>query len=177
MKKNSIYQVMGGMVVLAVGAALASCAPGHTPAAPAAFPSMGPAEAPFIVAGKTLILDHSQAEVAQLGTSPDKDFFSPAWQKTVQYWIPASTMPHTQWDSAIPFTSHSAKVGENTYTYSRILGPNATITGTHTPAPGEHYPNGKMQLKFVAPTEAEAQYLSGGEDGRYFLRNVRVYIK
>ena len=174
MKMNSIYQVMGGMAVLAVGAVLASCAPGHTPAA---LPTMGPAAAPFIVAGKTLILDHSQAEVAQLGMPPDKDFFSPAWQKTVSFWTPANSLPHAQWDSAIPFKSHSAKVGEKTYTYSRITGSDAIITGVYAPDPEEQYPNGKMKLKFISPTEAEAQYLSGGVDDCYFLRNVRVYIK
>lgn len=178
MKKNTIYKTFSTVALLSLGLALPGCITVDFPnTSAAATPATSAAAAPVSLAGKTLVIDHSQAQVAQLGMSSDVNCFSPTWQSSVSFWQPAVNMTHTQWNSSIPFKSNKATIGENTYAYNKVSGSDAVIVSQYAPDPEEVYPNGTMKLKFISPTEAEAQYISGGVDDRYFLRNVRVYIR
>lgn len=176
MKKNTIYKTFSAIALLSLGLALPGCVSVESPITSAVTLATA-AAAPASLAGKTLVIDHSQAQVANLGMTSDADCFSPSWQSSVSFWQPAVNMTHAQWHSSIPFKSNQTMVGENSYSYRQVSGSDAVIVSQYVPDPEDVYPNGTMKLKFISPTEAEAQYISGGADDCYFLRNVRVYIR
>lgn len=137
--------------------------------------------APLSMAGKTLVLDHSQAQVAQLGVGAgDCDVFSPAWQSTAN-WMTTQEYPYNQWNASILFTADVTTVpldegGKETHIYQKTSDTEAQVSGRHDY--GEEVYECNMKLKFISPTEAEVQYhYYGVDDISYFFRNVRAIVK
>ena len=94
---------------------------------------------------------------------------------------PNQDSEHGRWPSVLIFkgntciTTHGEE--KTTYTYQKTSDKEANITSSYFPCPEEEYGNGTMRLRFTAPNEAQAIYLSGGVDDMYIFQNVRVSIK
>ncbi len=181
MNLQKLIMVVRPVLVGYAGWLVCSCSSAPTPAVVPAV--AGAPLAPLSVAGKTLVLDHSRFEAAFLGMTEDVDVFSSTWQNSVGEWVPPERWQYgQQWSAMIPFDTNEASVDsgdgdKTTYAYHKISDTEAIITSSYYPSPDEVYPNGIMRLKFVSPTEAQAQYISGGADDKYFFRNVRVIVK
>lgn len=182
MKTNKLIREACVIAIMAcTGGFVVSCSSSSDASPAASVPAVG-ALAPVSMGGKTLMLDHSLAEGVNLGMTENADAFSAEWQNNSAAWMPAQQLAYGQWKSAISFDLDMTTIdlggGEKeTYSYQKIFDADAIITSSYYPVPDEVYPNGTMRLKFISPTEAEAQYVSGGVDDRYFFRKVRVIIK
>lgn len=177
-----MMKVGGATLVVCAGLMVSSCSTNSAAASAPAPMVVGGALAPLSMAGKTLVLDHSQAQVAQIGASETVgDVFSPAWQSSAK-WMTTQEYPYNQWESTISFitdvTTRAMKEGgKETLTYQKTSDTEAQIAGRHDYGEEEFYAC-EMKLKFISPTEAVAQYYYYGvDDMSYFFRNVRVTIK
>ena len=182
MNIQTMMKVGGATLVVCAGLMVSSCSTNSAAASAPAPMVVGGALAPLSMAGKTLVLDHSQAQVAQIGASETVgDVFSPAWQSSAK-WMTTQEYPYNQWKTSIPFTADVTTTplnegGKETHTYQKTSDTEAQVTGRNDYSEDEFYAC-NMKLKFISPTEAVAQYYYYGvDDMSYFFRNVRVTIK
>lgn len=179
---KKIYGILGAIVACVAGVVVASCDSSARPVGAAtvsASPSAGLSFAPFVLSGKTLVLDHSQAESARLVMTGEVDNLADAlgWQSAKEY-------GGEPWPDSIPFSANAVeteiKMGEvekMTFVYSKISDTDAIITSTYYSEDGTVYPSRTMKLKFISPMEAVATYDSCYGDDTHYYRNVRVFIK
>lgn len=181
---NTIIKVIAAAIIICAGGIVASCS-SVSEQDTAEGVSARANLAPESLAGKTLMIDHSQAQVAQIGVAAmgpgiEKKVFTPEWQ--MEYgWHSAQEMSGGQWSSSIiTFTSDSEEKdvdgGKESYTYKKVSETEAILHGLVDY--GEEFYRFDMKLKFITPTVAEAQYFSDSSDDlAYFFRHVRITIK